>query len=327
MDPFQASKAATLTFDPLPHMVEYLEEKRAEGLHPKYVQGVRNALSHFAAYIKQLGVHTQYDIERQHLIQYQGWVNQQDWARSYRIELMKRVRAWLNWLVDIGYLDDNPWIRIRLGKVEKKPKPLSDHDLDRLFEAHRRGAISMSPFAFHRREMILCLLYGWGLRIHELVALDVKEMDVRQDFVVARNKGGGSKTLPYLPEMKKAFLRWSQVRARHAVMMNDALIITRGGDRMPEGQIYKIITELGQAAGVAINPHRLRDTCATNLLDDNVELERVRQILGHTNLRQTLQYANVNNRLVLEAATRSMDPRLSRLFKRTAGATVPGRQS
>lgn len=322
MNPFQANKAAALAFDPLPHMIEYLEEKRAEGKHPKYIQGVRNALAHFAASMKPLGVHTQYDIERRHLIQYQGWVNQQDWAKSYRIELLKRVRAWLNWLVDIGYLDDTPWVRIRLGKVEKIPKPLSDDDLDRLFAAHRRGAISMSPFAFHRREMILCLLYGWGLRIHELTDLDMSNMDVRQDFVAARNKGGGSKTLPYLPEMKKAFLRWGQVRTRYAMPMNDALIITRGGDRMPEGQIYKIITDLGSEAAVSINPHRLRDTCATNLLDDGVELERVRQILGHTNLRQTLQYANVNNRLVLEAANRSMDPRLNRLFSRTASLTA-----
>lgn len=319
-DPFTANKASTLAFDPLPHMLEYLDEKVAQGRHPKHVRGIRNALAHFSAYVKPLGVVTQYDLDRHHLIRYQGWVNQQEaWKPSYRIELLKRVHAWLNWLEEIGYLDENPWVKIRVGTTKKQPRPLSEEDLALLFDEHRRGALRLPPFTFHRREMILCLLYGWGLRIHELVALDMKDMDVRNDFVICRNKGGGTKTLPYTPEIKRVFNRWAQVRARYADPMVDALLITRNdGGRMDQNHVYKVITDLGEAAGVKINPHRMRDTCGTSLLDADVPAERVQMILGHSRLQQTLAYSRVNNHKVHESAVAAVDPRLRQLlFNRT----------
>jgi site-specific recombinase XerD len=314
---FARTKAAALVFNPLPHMEEYLAELEAADKNHDYIRTVRNGLAHFADFAHTEGILHPEEITRMHLVRYQGHCNTAGWSESYAREVLKKVRAWLNWMGAIGYLTTNPWVAIRVGATKKHPKPLSDEELYLLFDAHRRGAFSTNPFIYHRRELILCLLYGWGLRIHELEALNMANMDVHLTHVTARNKGGGTKSLPYSPEMKKVFTRWAGQRARHQVLGEDALLITQAGTRLSKENIREIVTDLGKMAGISINPHRLRDTCGTNLLDDDVPVERVAVILGHTNIKQTLAYSKVNDHKVAESHEAAMDPRLAALFDNT----------
>jgi site-specific recombinase XerD len=314
---FARTKAAALTFQPMMYMEEYLAELQASDKNADYIRTVRNGLAHFSDFARTEGIMHPEEITRLHLIRYQAHCNSGTWSESYRREVIKKVRAWLNWMESIGYLTDNPWVAIKVGATKKMPKPLSDEELTLLFSAHRRGAFNTEPFTFHRRELILCLLYGWGLRIHELEALNMANMDVHLDFVTAKNKGGGTKTLPYSPEMKRIFTRWAGQRGRYAAVGEDALLITQAGTRLAKEHIRQIVTDLGKMAGISINPHRLRDTCGTNLLDDDVPVERVAVILGHTNIKQTLAYSKVNDHKVAESHEDAMDPRLSALFDNT----------
>jgi integrase/recombinase XerC len=308
----------TLIFVPMPHMQEYIDELESQNRHIAYVRGKRNALAYLAEFLRGEGLMDPAEIERVHLIRFQAFVNGNPaWKPSYRQQMLKYVRAWIGWCVAIGYIPTDPWIKIKIGRTPKKPKPLEDEDLRLLFAAHRQGAFTMTPFAYHRREMILCLLYGWGLRVHELVALNTANMDVRLDYVTCINKGGNTKNLPYTPEMKKIFTRWSTNRERGAVLGEDALIIASNGRRMPTHHIAKIIYDLGERAGIQVNPHRLRDTCGTHLLDADVPVERVMTILGHATIEQTLAYSRVNDHKVKESLEQAMDPRLHQLFSNT----------
>jgi len=307
-----------LAFNPMPHMQEYLDELQGQNLNRGYINSKRVALAHLADFLHGEGLIDPAEIERTHLIRFQSYVNSKvEWKQSYRQQLLKGVRSWIGWCVSIGYIPHDPWVKIKIGRTPKKPKPLEDEDLRLLFAAHRQGAFTQSPFAYHRREMILCLLYGWGLRIHELEALNVANMDTRLDYVTCINKGGGTKSLPYTPEIKKVYTRWAINRERHAVVGEDALIIASNGRRMPNRHIAKIIYDLGDRAGIQVNPHRLRDTCGTHLLDADVPVERVMKILGHATTEQTLAYSRVNDHKVKESLEKAMDPRLANLFSNT----------
>lgn len=309
-----------IPWEPLPYMEEYLNELEGQLRAPSYIEKVKLGLAHFSQFcIGEVVAHPA-QITRDHLLRFQAVVNRNsEWAKSYKQQLLKYVRGWMNWLARVGYITQSPWREIRIGRVEKKPNPLSDDEVASLFEAHRRQAFQIQPFAFHRREVILTLLYAWGLRVHELLALNVTNVDVRLDFVTAINKGGGSKSLPYAPSMKRVIQRYLPLRARVAVMGEDALLIDQQGRRLSTDMVYKIITELGKRAGVSVHPHQLRDTCGTHLLDSDVEVERVMQILGHSNIKQTLAYSRVNNHKVAEAHARAMNPRLDKLlFHNTA---------
>lgn len=315
------NKSAALDFHPLPYMQEYLDELVGRDLNAGYIRGVRAGLIHLADFLHKEGVKHPGEVERAHIMRYQGDCNQQSWTKSYRASMLKKVRQWFNWLTALGYIEKNPWFNIKLPIPPKKPKPLSDEDVNQFFETHRKGMFRLSPFMFHRREIILCLLYGWGLRLHELAALDFSKMDTRLDFVVVRNKGGTVKHLPYSEEMKKIFNRWARVRQTYAKTDEDALLITNIGGRLSDGDIYRIIKELGEEAGVNINPHRLRDTCATHLLSDDVALERAAAILGHSSTKMTLAYARINDKDVKTSHGKSMDPRIANLFNNTRDLT------
>lgn len=316
LNAFEQAKQNAIQFRPLPYMDDYLEELRVAGKNKDYIRTMRNALSHFGDFLRSEGIRHPEEIQRVHLVRFQGYANDRDdWSKSYRIAIMKKVRAWCNWMEASGeMITTNPWRSIKLGSVPKLPNPLSDDDFEQLFDQHRRGAFSMTPFGFHRREMMLCLLYAWGLRIHELESINVADMDARLNYVRVRNKGGGMKSLPYSPEIKKIFQRWAAVRGRHSTPGEDALLITQSGERLNKDMIYKIVVQLGAQAGVSVHPHQLRDTCGTHLLDNDVPVERVSKILGHTNTRQTLAYARVNDRKVAESHEEAMDPVLSNLF-------------
>jgi site-specific recombinase XerD len=322
---FAAAKATALEFRPLMHMDEFLDELAARDSSEAYIRTTRNGLTHFANFLQAEGVTHPAEIERRHILRFQAHCNtlisDGTWQLSTSIQTQKKARAWINWLEATRKITDNPWYAIKVGTVRKKPNPVEDDDMLQLWAAHNREAFNspngrMDPFSFHRREIILVLLYGWGLRRHELAAITMANMDVRLDQVVVKNKGGGTKLQPYSAEMKKVFQRWSAQRARYAKTGVDALLITQNGDAVSEELIYKIVVELGQKAGIKINPHRLRDTCGTNLLDDGVPIEQVAAMLGHSDVKTALSYAAVTKTQMANAMRNAVDPRL-RMFQNT----------
>lgn len=324
---FATSKANALEFQPMPFMAEYLEQQVAEDRHPEHVRAVRNGLHHFAVFCRssEPAVERPEDITRLDIVRFQRACNERvasgEWSKSYSIQVLKKVRAWINWMSELEYITTMPWASIKLGTVKKEPKPLSDEDMARLYAAHADDART-TPFMFHRRDLILTLLYGWGLRVSELMEFTVQDFDMRNDFVRTLNakSNGGRKTQPFTPEIKAHVQRWLNARARHQKPGVDALLITTTGTPMTTTQVRTTISELGAKAGVKVNPHRLRDTCGTNLLNDGVPAEQVQTVYGHSQLAQTLAYAKVNDKTVFASVQGSMDPRLRLLFRSTRTA-------
>lgn len=320
---FAANKAAALDFQPMMYMGEYLEQLTAEDRNPDYIRTVRNGLHHFAEFLRSENIISPEEITRLHLVRFQARCNERvtsgQWTKSYSIQVLKKARAWINWLCEVPYISTNPWQAIKVGAVKKQPKPLADDDLRELFQAHSREAFQMDPFLFHRREVILTLLYAWGLRINELAALTVTAMDQRNDFVAAKNKSsdGARKTQPYTPEIKRVVARWLAVRSKYATPGVDALLITTSGTELSIPKIRATVTDLGSGVGIKVNPHRLRDTIGTNMLDDDVPVERVQLLFGHSDKEMTLAYARVNDRKVFESVEEHTDPRLRSLFANT----------
>jgi site-specific recombinase XerD len=302
-------------------MQEYLENLEVDGRSHDYVRMVRTGLAHFEDYMRQQNIVHPDEITRAHLLRYQAYINSKTKENGdllsvrYKQQLLKYLRGWINWLVEVGYIETNPWIRIKVGRTPKQPKPLEEEELVLLFDTHRKQAFAIPPFPFHRREIILVLLFSWGLRIHELQALNVSQMDMRLNTVMALNKGGGTKPLPYGLALKNVVQRWLVVRAKHATYGEDALLIDSHGKRLSIAMIRKIVTELGERAGLKINPHRLRDTFGTTMLDHDMEVERLMKIMGHTNRAQTLSYARINDHKVTESHNRIMSPILDTLLR------------
>jgi len=309
--------------DPLPNVFldtseEYLLELQVTMKSAGYIRSASASLKHFGIFCAARLITHPDQVKRADLLDFQRQVNERkDWSDSYRAQIMRNLRTYFGWCMDVGYITEMPFVRIRVTPPAKKPKPLADEEVERLMDAHRRTAFSTTPFVYHRREMILAALLGWGLRVHELEALDIDDLNPANDYIVAINKGGGTKTLPYPEELKRVYMRWARLRATKAGPDDRSLLITTKGERLPKEQISATIATLAASAGMDVNAHRLRDTCGTSLLSDDVPVERVAKILGHRSIKTTLTYAAVRDEGVAESHARAMNPRLREMFRET----------
>jgi len=311
---------AAITWEPLPHVEEYLLNLAANDTNPDYIRSARTTLARFSIWAHSEGIRHPDELTRAHILMFQQHLgetvnlnNGEPLKMSYRQQVMKNLRTWIGWLTEIGYIQTSPWVRIKIGRTTKKPKPIETEDIAALFDAHRAQAFSIPPFSFHRREVIIVILFGWGLRIHELQSLNLAQMDMRADWVTVPNKGGGSKRLPYGNEMKAVIQRYLVHRAKNAMVGEDALIIDQYGKRLSIVMIRQIITQLGQRANVSINPHRFRDTFGTTMLDYDVEVERIMAMMGHTQRAQTMAYSRLNDPKIKESYERVMNPLIQAL--------------
>lgn len=320
-------KAPTpLAWEPLPHVEEWLENLQANGVTQGFIGSAHTALAHFSNFARTEGVKHPDELRRWHLLRFQVYLadyrkeNGDPLALSYRSKSMTYIQAWLKWAHSLEYIENNPWVRIKVATVTKKPKPLEEDEIAALFDAHRRQAFNISPFYYHRRETILVLLYAWGLRIGELQSLTVAAMDMRLEWVTVRNKSrqgarNNTKVLPYNQEIKTVVQRWLLNRAKYAVAGEDGLLIDQNGKALSTHLLRKIVTDLGVRAGVDVNPHRMRDTFGTTMLDNDVPVERIMKMMGHTQRAQTLAYARVNDRKVAESHEQVMTPLLAELLR------------
>lgn len=322
---FGGKSPEPLPWNPLPHMQEWLDNLVAEEVTHGYIRMARVGLAHFAAFCEGENVEHPEEITRHHILRFQTYLTKvtkkdgEPLSLGYRKQLLKYIRNWINWLAEVEHIEKNPWVRIKVGRVAKLPKPLEDDEIELLFSTHKQQAFSVPPFYYHRREAMLVLLYAWGLRLHELQSLTVTAMDMRLDYVTVRNKSrqgsaNSKKVLPYGDELKNVVQRWLRLRATKANVGEDALFIDQYGRPLGQQSIRKIVTELGRRAGVQINPHRLRDTFGTTMLDNDVPVERIMKMMGHTQRSQTLAYSRVNDHKVKESHDQVVNPLINKLL-------------
>lgn len=311
-----------LEWDPLPYMAEYLEFKNDGKSTKGYVRKIKTSLAHFALFARTQNILHPGEITRDTLLRFQGHITKLALAARYRQQIMRHVHGWLAWMERERYILKSPWENIPIGKLPKKPPTIPDEAIDLLFDAHRKQAFSIQPFIFHRREVILALLYGWGLRTHELLSLNVSNVDLRLDAVLVRDHEG-AKSLPYPDVMKSVMKRYLQARAQYAKRGGDALLIDRQGERLSDEMVYQIVTELSERTGIRISPSQLRDACGARLLESGLPVDAVRRILGHRDERQTLAYTR-EARLLEDA----MAPQISKLTQGDApsGGSKTGRR-
>ena len=313
-------KKDPLPWNPIPLMEDYLLELSVRETSKNYQRMVKVGLSHFSTFLRTKDILVPDEIERTHLIHFMAYLGDmrkpdgEPYAPAYRSKLMLYVRGWFTWLEETGAIEKSPWVRIKVPKVAKKPKPLEPEDVEALFLGHKRQAFQLDPFDYHQREVILTLLYSWGLRVHELCSLNLSQVDMRLSSVRVRNKGGGYKDMPYGDVEKMVVTRWLRHRARYARIEEEALLITRSGNRISQQRVGETLSALGNRVGVEVNPHRFRDTLGTTMLDNDVPVEIVMKILGHSQREQTLAYSRINNPVVERQHKRVMQDGLRSLL-------------
>lgn len=143
-----------------------------------------------------------------------------------------------------------------------------------------------------RDQAMLELLYSSGLRLAELVSLNLRDLDLDAALVRVIGKGAKTREVPLGRQAKAVLLRWLSVRAGWAAQAQEAVFVTRQGCRLSPRAVQKRlhIWGLRQGLHVALHPHRLRHAFASHLLESSGDLRAVQELLGHASISSTQIY-------------------------------------
>ncbi|HBH02333.1 MAG TPA: tyrosine recombinase XerC [Candidatus Rokubacteria bacterium] len=198
------------------------------------------------------------------------------------------VRSWFHFLVRRGVLARNPAREVRGPRLPRKLVSfLPIDEATALVEGRALGGAARA-----RDLAILELLYASGLRVSELAALDVGDVDLAEQTVRVLGKGRKERIVPFGAKAARALgVHLAALGAARGPFWRNG----RGG-RLTARAIHTIVRRSARAAGIAqrVSPHTLRHTFATHLLDAGADLRAIQELLGHSRLSTTQRYTHVS---------------------------------
>lgn len=271
---------------------EFLERLWAEqGLADSTLAAYRSDLKQFSRWLSGTCVIT--DVQRWHLLDYLAWRNHQDSSARTAARMLSTLRRFYRDLVARRARDDDPTALIEMPRIgQSLPKALGEADVENLLASpDTKTELGM------RDRAMLELMYATGLRVSELVALDIHQTNLRQGVVQIVGKGGRERLVP-LGDMAGDWLVTYLREARGALLgqhRSDTLFITRRGRAMTRQNFWYRIRGYAIDAGItiALSPHGLRHAFATHLLNHGADLRAVQMLLGHADLSTTQIYTHV----------------------------------
>lgn len=274
----------------------YLAAERGRSGHT--VRAYESDLTQLLDYAAAAGVTT---LEALDLGILRGWLGELSTAGRARSTLARRAataRSFTAWALREELISADPALRLKAPKRNKTlPGVLRPAQLETLFTALQEAAAEGDPVALRDRAVVE-LLYATGVRVGELAALDVDDLDPDRRSLQVIGKGNKERTVPYGLPAALALDDWLR-RGRPALATSDsraALFLGRRGRRVDQRQVRAVTARLFEALGdtSASGPHALRHSAATHLLDGGADLRAVQEILGHSSLATTQLYTHVS---------------------------------
>nr|VFJ54731.1 MAG: integrase/recombinase XerD [Candidatus Kentron sp. DK] len=228
---------------------------------------------------------------------------------------MACAKAMFRWMEREEIIDDNPFHRFTatIKMPARLPRSLSMGDLRRLLNAPvkslgfgKRAQLTKEALLAtvenrHRFSWfitLICLdsLFATGIRVGELTAIEVQDMDIREGTIRIHGKGDRERMV-FLPDQNLRNLLGIYLKARRAVLPStERLIVTPQGRAADTQYVRTLVRKAGEAAGIGqrITPHMLRHSTATHLLNAGVDIRHVQKLLGHQSITTTQIYTQVS---------------------------------
>jgi integrase/recombinase XerC len=226
--------------------------------------------------------------------EYLAHLKDKNYEKTTVVRKLATIRSFYKCLLRKGFVSTNPLTDIPTPKVEKKiPHFLATEEVEKLLNAPQGNT-----FQSIRDRAILETLYSTGLRVSELCALNVADIDGTAEVIKARGKGRRERVVPVGSFAIQAIKRYIETRAQVPHINEkdpDALFLNRFGDRLSSRSIRKIIDKYIKVTGLSekTSPHTLRHSFATHLLNRGANIRMVQELLGHKHLSTTQIYTHI----------------------------------
>jgi integrase/recombinase XerC len=270
---------------------------RAKGYSENTQRAYRSDVTQLVQHLQNLGRTDSTDISLDDL---RDWLYRLTEAGASKATLARKsasVRSFTEWLERQGLHETNLGQRLRTPKTgQSLPKVVSREILAGVFEKLATGVASGNPDRFFD-SVAIELLYATGMRVSELVGLNLGDVDYSRRLLRVTGKGNKQRMVPFGVPAANALELWI-AKGRPVFQTettDDALLISAKGKRVNVRVIYGLVAGLlGDTQIGAVGPHTLRHTAATHLLDGGADLRAVQELLGHSSLGTTQIYTHVS---------------------------------
>ncbi|MGI6552168.1 MAG: tyrosine recombinase XerC [Clostridia bacterium] len=276
----------------LDKFLRYLAAERNYSVHT--IQAYSRDLQEFFAYLEQAGFAKSFqELSPRDVRAFLAYLHRKNLARSTGARKLASLRSFYKYLLKMGQIEYNIMSLVNTPKRQKRlPRFLYYQDLEKFF-----AAVDTDSVLGVRNRAILETLYASGMRVSELVSLDLGDLD--WDLGSARVAGKGRKER--IVPLGSHCLYWLNKylrESRGALAKNtdsDALFLNRYGRRLSERGVRRVVHQCVEQAALSfqVSPHWLRHSFATHMLERGADLRAVQELLGHASLSTTQVYTHV----------------------------------
>ncbi|MET0535479.1 MAG: tyrosine recombinase XerC [Steroidobacter sp.] len=279
----------------LPRFFSYLSIERR--MSPHTDSNYRRDLLRFVAHCDKHGIAEWHQVDGQHVRAFAAAENRRGSAPRSIQRRLSAIRSFYNFLLHqrteekVAVVTLNPAADIMAPKAKKRlPATIDVDQMARLLSFRADEEISA------RDKAIMELFYSSGLRLSELVGLDVGDVDLADRTVRVLGKGSKDRIVPVGRQAIEAIVHWQTERTKLAEIGNTALFVGKRGDRISPRAVQKLVAAWAkrQGLGVHVHPHMFRHSFATHILESSQNLRGVQELLGHANIATTQIYTHLD---------------------------------
>ena len=293
--------------DHLREFLEYLRLNRNASEHTvaAYDSDVSQFLGFAVVHLeKRAGDLEPGDLQLTTIRAFMGELYKQGQSRSSVARKLSALRAFVRFLKREGWIESDPAaLAVSPRREVKIPAHLSVDEMSRLLETPDPS----EPLG-RRDRAILELFYASGLRLSELVALDLEDVNLSARIVRVMGKGRKERLVPFNDPTRRALKAWLDDRsALSKATREDAMFVNFRGTRLTGRSVQRLVARYVASCSTrfGISPHALRHSFATHLLERGADLRAIQELLGHARLSTTQRYTHVNAAQLIEAYRKS----------------------
>jgi integrase/recombinase XerC len=273
----------------IPRFLGSLRHERRFSSHTEaaYGRDLQSLVDHCA----REGVTTWRALDNYHLRSFAAAEHRRGLAPRSVQRRLSAARSFFEYLLREGALEGNPAVDITAPKAERRlPATLDADQMARLLEDSGDQPLAL------RDRALMELFYSSGLRLSELVGLDLTDLDLKDRTVRVTGKGKRMRIVPVGRCAVEALAKWLRERSGLAPTGEHALFLSQRGTRMSQRAIQARVSYWGarQGVGVKLHPHMFRHSFATHLLESSGDLRAVQELLGHADIGTTQVYTHLD---------------------------------
>jgi len=286
----------------LDQFLGFLKHERNASSHT--IASYKRDLSQLASYLEEKKVGLK-EIDHVVIRGFLARLHERENKKSTVARKLAAIRSFLQFCMNKKWLEDNPARAVATPKQERHvPSFLSEDEMEKFLDLPR----SDDPLDL-RDKAALELLYATGMRVSELVGVNLDDVNFSERLVRVRGKGKKERIIPFGRKAEESLALYVRVRPRinKGQIEEDALFLNFRGERLTSRSVERIVDKYLHLTALRreISPHSLRHSFASHLLSRGADLRAIQELLGHESLSTTQKYTHLDLRQLLEVYRKS----------------------